>query len=308
MKNVERIPFNSYPKAIATLKEIFKQTDIKSVALTGGEPFLSERFLEIVLFCRMENKQITIISNGTQGTEKEYKQLLKMGVGLFEFPIHSAQSDIHDRMAQRKDSWKKSVASVQSVLKLGGQVVPVIVITKHNVHEMAETLRFIHSLGCQRIMLNRYNIGGKGCENPWAVSASAEELRQAFATADTLSDELDLRLSSNVCSPICLLNPNDYPNISFGHCSFDVLQRPVTLDINGNIRLCNHSPIVAGNIYQQSLETILYSEYAESWQKTIPEFCANCIEWEKCKGGCRAASEQCFQTLAIEDPIIRKNA
>ncbi|MDR3218745.1 MAG: hypothetical protein LBU22_07155 [Dysgonamonadaceae bacterium] len=180
----------------------------------------------------------------------------KTGVGLFEFPVHSAQAEIHDRMAQRKGSWEKSVSSLKTVLQLGGYVVPVIVITKHNVNQISETLHFIHSLACKRIMLNRYNIGGKGCDHPLDISADANELRQAFATANALSDELGLRLTSNVCSPICLLNPKDYPNIGFGHCSFNVLRRPVTLDINGNIRLCNHSPVVAGNIYEQYSRTL----------------------------------------------------
>jgi len=116
---------------------------------------------------------------------------------------------------------------------------------------------------------------------------------------------LGLTLTSNVCSPICLLNPKDYPLIGFGHCSFNVLQRPITLDINGNIRLCNHSPVVAGNIWKQPIEEILFSEYTTSWENSVPSFCSSCREWEKCKGGCRAASEQCLQTLSSEDPIIK---
>jgi len=305
MKGAVHTPFNSYRKAIHTLKEIFKQADVKSIAFTGGEPFLAERFSEVALFCRMKGKRVTIISNGTQGKESDYRQLLKMGVGLFEFPIHSAQAEIHDRMAHLQGSWAKSVASVKSVLQLGGYVVPVVVITTHNVRQLGETLDFIRSLGCNRIMLNRYNIGGKGCDNPLKVSAAADELRQAFALANKKADELGLRLTANVCSPICLLNPADYPNIGFGHCSFDALRRPVTLDINGNIRLCNHSPIVAGNIFEQSIEDILFSDYARSWENSVPEFCVGCFQWEKCKGGCRAASEQCSSTLWDEDPIIK---
>jgi radical SAM protein with 4Fe4S-binding SPASM domain len=189
-------------------------------------------------------------------------------------------------------------------LQLGGSVVPVVVITKHNVNQLGETLEFINSLGCKRIMLNRYNIGGKGCANPMEVSATAEELRSAFAVANDKAMELDLRLTANVCSPICLLNPADYPLIGFGHCSFDVLKRPITLDINGNIRLCNHSPIVAGNIYQKELEEILYSDYTTQWETSVPDLCKPCSHWSVCKGGCRAASEQCFGTLAKEDPII----
>jgi radical SAM protein with 4Fe4S-binding SPASM domain len=228
-----------------------------------------------------------------------------MGVDLFEFPVHSAQAEIHDRMTQVEGSWEKSLASLKTVMRLGGYVVPVVVITRHNVKELGETLGFINSLGCRRIMLNRYNIGGKGCENPLEISASAEELRSAFAIANAKAEGLGLTLSSNVCSPICLLNPEDYPLISFGYCSSNVLQRPITLDINGNIRLCNHSPVVAGNIWEQSIEEILFSDYTTSWETSVPALCTSCREWEKCKGGCRAASEQCMQTLWKEDPIIK---
>ena len=112
-------------------------------------------------------------------------------------------------------------------------------------------------------------------------------------------------LNVNLCTPVCLLNLADYPLIGFRHCSFNVLQRPITLDINGNIRLCNHSPVVAGNIYEKDLEEILYSDYANEWETLVPELCKPCSHWPVCKGGCRAASEQCFRTLSVEDPIIR---
>ena len=305
IKSAEHQSFNSYEKAIQTLQRFFQQADVKSIAFTGGEPFLAERFIEVVLFCRMEGKQVTIISNGNRMRENECKQLLKMGVNLFEFPVHSVQAEIHDQITEVKGSWEKSLTSLKTVMRFGGYVVPVVVITRYNVKDIGKTLEFINSLGCRRIMLNRYNIGGKGCENPLEISANAEELRHAFAIANTKAEELGLILSSNVCSPICLLNPKDYPFIGFGHCSFNVLQRPITLDINGNIRLCNHSPVVAGNIWKQSIEEILFSDYASSWETSVPALCTFCFDWEKCKGGCRAASEQCLQTLSEEDPIIK---
>lgn len=305
MPEGRRIPFNSYRKAIATLDKIFTMADIRSVAFTGGEPFLSERFSEVALHCRMAGKQVTLITNGTQGREKEYRQLIRLGVGLFELPVHSARFEIHDAMANVKGSWEKSTAAIRTIQALGGSVVAVMVITRHNVRQMRETLDFIASLGCHRVMLNRYNIGGKGCANPMEVSATAAELREAFAIADLLATELGLYLTANVCSPVCLLNPDNYPNIGFGHCSANVLYRPITLDINGNIRLCNHSPVVAGNIYETPLEDILYSDYAASWTTSVPELCKPFVHWSACMGGCRAASEQCFGTLDKEDPVIR---
>jgi len=168
----ERKSFNSYKKALQTLKKIFSQANVKNVAFTGGEPFLAERLLELALFCRMENKSVTMITNGSLGKKEEYRLLLKMGVQLFELPIHSSNPKIHDAITRTNGSWEKSLKSVQIISELGGYVVPVIVVTAWNVEGIGDTLDFIHSLGLKRIMLNRYNIGGEGVKNPTEISAT----------------------------------------------------------------------------------------------------------------------------------------
>ncbi|WP_163355082.1 radical SAM/SPASM domain-containing protein [Dysgonomonas sp. 25] len=300
----ERKTFDSYPKAIKALRQLFAQIEVQNVTLTGGEPFVAQRLKEIALFCRMEGKTVTVISNGFKGTESDYQSLIKMGITLFEFPIHSAEEAIHDNITQVKGSWRKSIASIRAVQQLKGYPVPVIVLTKYNIEVLGDTLDFIDALGLRRIMMNRYNIGGCGTAEPASVSATHSQLRKAFEIANQKAEELDLVISSNVCSPDCLLDPSDYYNIMFGHCSDNVLWKPITMDINGNIRLCNHSPVVAGNIFEQSIEEILYSPYANSWNEIVPEYCAQCSKWEKCRGGCRAASEQCGLGLGHVDPIM----
>ncbi|MFV0467519.1 MAG: radical SAM/SPASM domain-containing protein [Dysgonomonas sp.] len=310
--NIWKIPgtehksFDSYNKAIKALTQLFSQIEVHNVTLTGGEPFIAQRIKEIALFCRMKNKTVTIISNGFRGTTDDYKSLIAMGITLFEFPIHSADENIHDHITQVKGSWKKSVNSIRSVQRLNGYPVPVIVLTKYNIEGLSETLDLIDALGLRRIMMNRYNIGGCGTADPASVSATHSQLKAAFAIANDKSRDLNLVISSNVCSPDCMIDPADYRNIMFGHCSENVLQKPITMDINGNIRLCNHSPVVAGNIFEQELKDILYSPYANSWNEIIPEFCAECNKWEVCRGGCRAASEQCGLGLIHVDPILTR--
>lgn len=300
----EHKPFNSYKKAIQVLKHLFSRSDIGNVTLTGGEPFMAERVVEIALYCRMEGKKVTIISNGFKGTVAQYKNLLNMGITLFEFPIHSADESVHDSITQVKGSWRKSIDSMRAIQRMGGYPVPVIVLTKHNVEVLEDTLNFIEALELRRVMMNRYNIGGNGTDNPYSVSATHSQLQKAFSIANRKAGELNMVISSNVCSPDCLLNPSDYPNILFGHCSPDVLIKPITVDINGNVRLCNHSPIVAGNIFQQPIEEIFNSPYVHSWNKLVPEYCQECDIREKCRGGCRAASEQCGLGLDHVDPIL----
>lgn len=79
---------------------------------------------------------------------------------------------------------------------------------------------------------------------------------------------------------------------------------PLTLDLLGNLRLCNHSPTVMGNIFKLKIEDILNSEKVKFWHSTIPDYCTDCKRYSKCKGGCRAASEQLGYSLKKIDPIV----
>ncbi len=297
-------PFNSYKQARKTLKKLFQLANVNHVTFTGGEPFLAERFAELVLFTRLKNKSVAIITNGNKANEADYKQILDLGVGLFEVPIHSPDSKAHDYMTNTAGSWEKSLNSLQTLVNLGANVVAVIVITKANYHQVKETLLFIKDQGINRIMLNRFNIGGAGIlekENLWL---SHDELKATYRIASETGRKHKLNLSSNVCTPVCVLNPAEYPGIAFSHCSPEVTRRPLTLDIIGNLRFCNHSPTILGNIFKDKLSDMLHSEKAELWSKVTPDFCGSCHLYSKCMGGCRAASEQLNLSLNAVDPVV----
>ena len=149
------IPKNSYKQAKKTLQRFFKMADVEQVTFTGGEPFLAERFSELILFTRMKKKQVAIISNGNKASKEDYKTMINIGVNLFEFPIHSNQADVHDYLTQVPGSWQKVIQTIKDVQELKGNIVAVIVITKANFKHIDKTLAFIKKLRIDRIMLNR---------------------------------------------------------------------------------------------------------------------------------------------------------
>jgi len=300
------IHLNSYKKAMDTLKKLFSVAEVTQVTMSGGEPFLCERFSEIVLFCRMKKKNVTIISNGTSVSRDEYKQVIDLGVDLFEFPMHSSKPEIHDYLARVEGSWAKVVNSIKTVKELGAKVVCVIVITKVNYKDIKDTLLFIKELGINRVMLNRFNIGGNGIAEEVNLAISHDELRKAYKIANEIAKSDGMTLTSNVCTPMCIVDPKDYPNIRMSSCAANVINMPLTLDIDGNLRLCNHSPVVVGNIFKDKIEDLLHSDYAKSWKEIVPEYCKNCNKYPKCLGGCRAASEQLGLPLSEVDPIVKK--
>ena len=161
-------------------------------------------------------------------------------------------------------------------------------------------------MGIRNAMVNRYNLGGEGLNHPNSLSDILKELRDTFMEVNEFAGTSGMHIVSGVCTPHCILNPDDYPNIRFGACSDDIYRRPLTFDIEGNLRLCNHSPIVAGNIFNQSLGEIFSSTYIDEWSKLNLPFCNQCNRLSQCRGGCRAAAEQMGLTLKAEDPIVHE--
>lgn len=294
----------TYAQAKKTLKKMLRMAEIEHITFTGGEPFMAKRFQELVLFTRMQGLSATVISNGTFADFSTYQQLADIGVSLFELPIHSTHKKHHDALTQVDGSWERTVETIEKLLELKTEVVVVIVLTKQNHKEVGETLDFIKSLGIERVMVNRVNLGGEGVYHSSEILMTREELIDSYQIISQKAKELELSISSNVCTPICVLNPRDYKHIQMTGCSSELSEKSIVLDYKGNIRFCNHSPEVLGNIFADSLESILQSEKALAWQQIIPEFCAECKAYNQCKAGCRAAAQQMRRSLASADPII----
>ena len=141
-----------------------------------------------------------------------------------------------------------------------------------------------------------------------ARAATHDGITGATGSWERTTRELRLGLDvvSGVCTPHCLLDPEEYPHVRFGSCGTEAYRRPLTFDVEGNVRMCNHSPRVMGNVYRQPLEEILFSDYACSWESGRAAFCEECGRGERCRGGCRAAAEQVGGTLRDADPVTRE--
>jgi hypothetical protein len=86
----------------------------------------------------------------------------------------------------------------------------------------------IKELGVDRILLNRFNIGGLGLKFKNELWLYPQQVKRLFHLANDAAREFNLTVSSGVCTPICLVNPADYPNIRFSFCNTDITKRPLT--------------------------------------------------------------------------------
>jgi len=298
---------SSYAQMIKTLRRLFSVAEVERIAMSGGEPFLSERFAEVVLFCRMQGKQVTIITNGNAATHDDLTQLNAFGIHGFELPFHSPTPDAHDQQTGTAGSWHKARASIEHLLSIGAPVAGVIVLTRVNAALVSETLIALHGLGVRHVLLNRFNVGGRGIAEAHWLAPDLATIQQAFRQADVAAGELCLKVSSGVCTPRCLVDPAQHRNIAFAFCDPDLERRPITIDAAGDLRYCNHSPVAMANVFSDDLEhAFASSTYIEQWQRGVPRPCRSCDIYQKCFGGCRAAAEQLGLGLLHGDPLLEK--
>jgi pyrroloquinoline quinone biosynthesis protein E len=307
--NVFKRPGGSAPEACSfeqtsrTLDRILEVARVRRVTMSGGEPLLADRFVDLVRRCRERGRRVLITSNGNGGDDRTLRELSALGIETWVLPVHSASPAVHDAMTQRPGSHARSLASIDLLRALGDEVTPIVVITRLNVGDVEKTMLFLKDRGCRRIIMNRFNIGGRGIREADRLALTGAEIRAVFERINDLTAKCGLWVSANICTPHCVLDPRDYPRVGFGVCDLNLASRPITLEANGDVRFCNHSPEIMGNIFRDDLREMVSTAYARRWETAVPERCRGCDRWEACAGGCRAAAEQLGRDMTEVDPI-----
>jgi radical SAM protein with 4Fe4S-binding SPASM domain len=291
-------------RARKTLRKLLSQCSVGTISFSGGEPLLLPNIHDLVLRARLKGSHVNVLTNGTLLTQDTLENFTSLGVGAIQIPLLSADPAVHDYLTSVKGSWEKAVDASR---RAGGKGigVAVLVITKVNAPGVAETLSLIRDCGIRTVMVNRFNIGGNGIKNMRELVPDRQTLADAFAAVETFAAaNPDMRFVSGVCTPLCFLDTAPYPHIKFTKCSTELTGRPVTVNYDGDVRFCNHSPRVLGNIYSRPIGDILQDQDINSLYAGMPAECQTCHLLERCGGGCRAASEQLYGTFSRQDPIL----
>ena len=296
-------------KTKKVLQKIYAQASVESISFSGGEPMLFPRIHDMVMFARFHKSNVSVLTNGTLLDDNDLYAFKNLGVERIQIPLLSGDAKIHDILTGDPGSWEKSARSAQKVLAMDPDKLSVVlVLTQQNLFDLDQTLWFYSQLGVKSVLVNRFNLGGEGLKHRAELELSHEELQSAFSYINDFSGKHDMRFFSGVCTPMCVLDPARYPHIGFSFCNKKVSERPLTIDAQGDVRFCNHSPTVLGNVLEQPLSDILENDSKNWYFNSVPDYCASCKKIKLCGGGCRAASEQVYKTFTKVDPLIERSA
>lgn len=289
------------PRTLDLLDRIIRGYRPRLITFTGGEPLLRPDLAQLI---RHLPKRIgcTLISNGTLMNDAIAAELADAGVTTFEFTLLAADRETHNSLV-RRESFDQLIEAIASVRAVGGAVATTFVATSANIGQWEETLELNVALGVTGILFNRLNVGGTAVADATRLMPSLADLDRALRIADAAVEKYGISISCGVPVPPCALNRAPYPNVHFGDCPVGTARAYPTVDPLGNVRPCNHSPLILGNLFDADFRSILASDAVRTYAATLPSECKDCEHARTCRGGCRAAAEVCGDSRNI-DPFI----
>ena len=294
-------------RAVDLVRKAIRDSRCRHFTFTGGEPCLRDDREELVSAAQARGCAVNLITNGTLLPEARVQSLIAAGVGLFELPLNSADRAMHNRLAGGIDSFDRVTRAAADIRYHGARLAFVFVGTRHNIEHWKDTLELGIALGAQGFLYNRYNAGGACHGAPEELMPSVEQVAAGLAVAEEFAVQYGVGIGASIAIPPCLIDPKAYPHVGFGFCAAGTSRAYYTLDPMGNVRPCNHTPTVIGNLFRASLKTIVQSSTLAAFKAARPAFCAGCALERECQGGCKAAAEACYGDLSACEPFLQLN-
>ncbi|MHC4337191.1 MAG: radical SAM protein [Planctomycetota bacterium] len=294
-------------RALMLIEKSIRESRCRQFTFTGGEPALRNDLEKLVARADSMCEDVALITNGTLLGEARVKSLIDAGVSLFELPLNSADRDMHNRMAGRIDCFDEVTRAAADIRYHGAELAFVFVGTSLNIDHWKDALELGIALGARGFLFNRYNAGGECHGKPERLMPSVEQVREGLAISEEYSNKYGVGVGASIAIPPCLIDPKDFPHVGFGFCAAGTDRAYYTIDPIGNVRPCNHTPTILGNLLEMSLREIVRCEELKAFRKARPDFCQGCRLEQECLGGCKAAAEVCYGSLTACEPFLQLN-
>jgi radical SAM protein with 4Fe4S-binding SPASM domain len=222
-------------------------------------------------------------------------------------PLLSFRRETHDALSGSTGAFDAVLAALAHIRTHRGQAVAVFVATRRNIDDLRDTLKLACAFGARGVMINRFNPGGRGAAAIDDLLPTVDDMRTALEVAEAATQEFHLPISCSIPIQPCLIDTSAYPHLGFGFCGAGSSRAYYTFDTDGNVRPCNHTPTILGNVWNQPVTDIIAPARLADFLAAVPAFCAPCARRDECQGGCKASAQVCYGDLTAEEPFLRNN-
>lgn len=298
----QELSLNQWKQVIIRLYNL----GVQAFSISGGECLLKDCLPDILRFINEENrkrglrKEIVLISNGLLMNE-DYLQLFKHNhvhlsmslPGVETFAKHTGVDNANGVL-----HW------FHEAKKIGLNTTVNITVTNKNYYELFRTISLGLINGASSVLINRFLPGGRGLLYRDELALNRKQLNGMLDTTEevlTLSNRYGF-VGTEI--PLCAIDsPEKHKRLRYGtKCA--AAKNFFVIDPAGQIRTCNHSPRIVGNIFDDDI--IHDKEYWNTFANSNyhPTMCQVCTSINICDCGCREVANILHHSpSAVDDSI-----
>ncbi len=316
LDEVDTLTTQQIKKTILQMKE----SGVKFIIFSGGEPLTRQDLFEIADFCKANGIITYLSSNGLYFTNKNIERI----VNTFDYVGVSIDGDetTHDYFRGLKGAFRESLKAILLANNAGAKVGIRFTMTKETIHSLEYIFNLAEEYHISKIYISHLVYSGRGLDN-LKMDLSKEQRRSAVnfildKAFEYYQDNRDIEIVTGNMEQDAVLFLNrfaqHYPDlkhrmrqrlVNWGGNSAG--RKLLNINSEGDVRPDPFFPIVVGNIMEQDFDAIwstgsLLDQLRIHPRHTLKGICADCEQIDICNGGSRARAYAISGDLWSEDP------
>lgn len=277
-KPTRKMEIATAPLSISEWRTIIEKLapSVDRVSITGGEPTLYKHFAEFTALLDEYGLRFTLFTNARWYNPEVIVSALSQTPRLngLLISLHGQDAPTHRAFTLIPGSFDETIENIKLATEAGIPVTLSTIITRYSYNQAQAVYELGQRLGVQRVAFNRY-VG-----LPTDDSApTPHQLKQALIDIEAMRLQ-GANVKLTVTVPQCF-HPTSATSCGAGDAF-------ITVDPWGNVKPCNHTPMILGNLLYDSVEQIMANEQLDYWRNLTPAGCNDCAALTICGGGCRA--------------------
>ena len=291
---------------LALVDRVLGEVDFDHVTLTGGEPLARADFFEVMDTCRARDTSVFIISNGGLIDDAVASRLSEYSVIGIQLTLNSTMGAEHDALVGG-EHFEATLRGVRALVRHGVAVMGSVVVNRQNAGQLGEILDLWRELGVKSVALSRFSPAGYAARHVAQLLPSRSDMILALEAAQLRAAEHGMDLQVTLPVPACVIDHDDYPNVSFGGCPIGTEAQEFALGPRGELRACTLHTASLGDAKQHSMADLVTAPAVTAYRDVTPEFCAPCPHRQSCLGGCGAAAASVLGDPRGLDPFVAQH-
>lgn len=263
-------PSASYDALRDGVGRLLGQVSFRYVALSGGEPLLYPRLVDLTRWLSNSGQRTILTTNGRLLTAQRLTALRGAGLDGVQVSLLGSRAQTHDALAGRA-SWMQALAALARARAESLSTSATFIATLSNIEELNGVVELVARLGVEHLVVNELQPVGSAAEQLPQLDVSPAAFQRAIASAEGVATRVGVRLH-----PIHARSGTSTQGAVSGW-------RRWSVSPDGKLKLCNHSTRTLGSLTtldDESLTTLAHclrdGDYA-----SVEHAINNCLCFER---------------------------